>query len=208
MTTASSLAPLPGATTIAAFDLGSSSGSLGGVDFSSAPTSQVTTSNGITVAYSVPGQFWATNASGAYGQNAVLNSFLYTNPTNAGLIEVGGLSSGQQYTLQFIAADSRVGPDGRVYQIVGGANAGADVTGTSAQWRYAYQGLEQYGVISATFTADASGKVAFYSRNYSSDGTTAQGTQLNALHIMAVPEPSIALLGGVGLLCLLRRKRD
>lgn len=207
LTTSSSLAPQAGETTVAAFNISGATASLGGVSFTSSATGNYSTVGPITLAYSAPGVAWASGTSGAYAANTVLNSFGYTTQNN-GTLEFSGLTSGQQYTFQFILADSRSGgPDGRVIQLFGATLNGADVTGTSNQLRYAYQGQEQYGVVSATFTADASGKAAFVPRTFAADGTTAQGTQINAIQIIAVPEPAAALLGGLGALALLRRRR-
>lgn len=207
LTTTSSLAPTGGEAAVAAFNMNGGVASLGGVSFSGASGNSFHTSGPITMAYSVPGVAWATGATGFYSANTVLNSGEYTSQNN-GTLEFSGLTVGQNYTFQFILADSRAGgPDGRKVQIVGSTVNGATVTGSSSQLRYAYQGQEQYGVISATFTAD-SAKAAFMPQVFASNGTTAVGTQVNAIHIMAVPEPSsAALLGGLGLLALLRRRR-
>lgn len=207
LTTTSSLAAGPGESTVSAFNLNGGAASLGGVNFTAASPVGAFTSGTITLTYSVPSVAWAGGASGAYAANTVLNTFEWTG-SPGGMLEFSGLTFGQDYTFQFIVADSRAGgTDGRVVQIFGGTNGGASVTGTSTQLRYAYEGQEQYAVISATFTADASGKAAFIPRAFSPDGTTTVGTQVNAIHIMTVPEPSIALLSGLGVLGLLRRRR-
>jgi hypothetical protein len=210
LTSADSLAPTAG-TTAAAFNFAGAAASLGGVSFSAAAAGNFASAGGITIGFSVPGVSWAGGASGAYtipSTDAVLSSFEYTSGNN-GLLEVSGLTPGQAYTFQFILADQRSFNQPRQVQIVGGANNGADVTGTSNLFQYGYQGQDSYGAISATFTADSSGKAAFYPRTYASDGTTSVGTQLNALQIIAVPEPSsiLALIGGTGVLLGLRRRR-
>lgn len=211
LTTSSSLTPLPGATTIAAFDAGNggTSASLGGVTFSTAPVyAQTNTVGGITMGYSVPNVSWATNFSGTHS-SPVLSDIGYTGSAN-GVLEFSGLTNGQTYTFQFIAADNRGGTlNGRQFEIVGATVSGTTITPTgeqSAKYTYAYD-TGEYAVISATFTADATGKAAFLPRAYESNGTTSAGTQVNAVHIMAVPEPSVALLGGLGVLGLLRRRR-
>lgn len=210
LTSADSLAPIGGATTVAAFNLGGGVASLGGVNFTAANVGGYFSSAPITqAAFSAPGAAWGNNFTGAGFSNAVLNSFGWTSQNN-GTFEVAGLTSGQQYTFQFINADARTGgPDGRKFQITGATLNGAAVTGSSSQLRYAYVGADQYGLISATFTADASGKAAFVSSIFSSTDVAA-GAQLNAVHIMAVPEPSTYGLMGAGALAAVtavRRRR-
>ena len=207
LTTSDSLDPTGDEATVATFNMNGGNAALGGVNFAGAAAGWYVTNGGITMAYSVPGSSWAGGASGSFGSNAVLDSFELTYPSANGTLEFSGLTVGQEYTFQFIAADQRAGTDGRRLQIFGGTVGGADVSGSSDQLRFGYQTIAQYAVISASFTADASGKAAFLPRVFAADGVTSLGTQINAIHIMTVPEPTTALLGCFGSFALLLHRR-
>lgn len=215
-TTATSLAPPPGMQTVAAFNYGTPAATptvaaLGGVNFQGT-TADFTTVNGIRTVYSVPGVAFAVQAGPGFFPlgNDVLTYTGYTWPSADGRLEFEGLTIGQPYTFQFITADGRDinGVVGRQFEIVGAAGTNeygtSAVEGTSNKHTYAYTD-GQFGVITATFTAE-SANAWFLPRIYDSNGGAA-GTQINAVHIMTVPEPSAALLGGLGLLGLLRRRR-
>lgn len=116
---------------------------------------------------------------------------------------VGTLVEGAQYRVQLLLMDGRALANGRYLEVDGNyqgvyANGMTNVT---------------YGdglLVTGTFTADATLSQSFTLTVYESNGT-AGGSQLNALLLYEVPEPSaIVLLGTglLGLLCYARRKRS
>lgn len=115
-------------------------------------------------------------------------------------LDLNGFTVGQEYLVQFVVADNR--PDnwaiGRTITIDGvSANIASQ---DSSPLQYAY-GDGRYAVVTARFVANES-SFSFAPRvNNNSE------TQLNALNIVVIPEPSAALLGGMGVLALLRRRR-
>ncbi len=69
--------------------------------------------------------------------------------------------------------------------------------------------VNSFGTGTAAFTnlsTDASGTISFYYIRRSNDD--GDHVSVNDISITAIPEPSAALLGGVGLLFLLRRRRQ
>jgi hypothetical protein len=101
---------------------------------------------------------------------------------------------GQQYLVQFVFADTR--SDGGTLTLQG--NTG--VTGNSTDTTYSYTD-GRYLVVNAQFTADTA------DTTWIPNVSGGSGEQINAIRIVAIPEPSAALLGGLGLLALLRRRR-
>lgn len=128
---------------------------------------------------------------GAYGGNG-----------NAGTVTLTGLTIGYTYRIQALVYDGRgdTGIPGRTVAF-DGTNLGQYAFGVSGvTWG---NGLLATG----TFVADATTQ-SFTNEAFTSGGAS-RGGQLNALTLYqtAVPEPSAALLGGLGMLALLRRRR-
>jgi hypothetical protein len=162
------------------------------VDFKSLLfTQSVTLTNGITVD---PGGNFNFNAnagngtiSGNYG--AILGRQI--GGGNLSTIDLSGLSIGTEYQIQVFCMGgdtANVFVSGSPALAVGGGNNPGNTSG-----------FGKY--IVGTFTADATNQVLSFTAN------TSEPT-VNALTIGVIPEPSAALLGGLGLLGLLRRRRN
>ncbi|MFO1491379.1 MAG: hypothetical protein U1F77_05125 [Kiritimatiellia bacterium] len=158
-------------------------------------------SNGTLAAYhSTPGIAWANVATSTFdpvGGTALLHDGTWRSATSQ--VDVIGLTVGTAYEVQFVLADSRsgIGVEGRAVQLFGlGGNAGQN----SGVHTYAFSD-GRFTVVTAAFTADAT-TLGIEPRV--SDGGS--GSQINALRVVAVPEPGTAGLTGLSLL-ILRRLR-
>ncbi len=129
----------------------------------------------------------------------------YMNANAVGTVNLTGLTSGYTYRIQALVIDGR--PSDGVQTITGrtawfdGINQGVYANGIS--------GVTWGDGILATGTFVADGTTQSFTINTKSSGGNDTGGQLNALTLYqtAIPEPSAALLGGLGLLALLRRRR-
>lgn len=194
--------PVPGSTEIAAFNVGGGQTTYGGVTWLATNSSGngynvpvFNTATDIDFYWSQPNVLWAYTASGFYvGESSVLNDGGWYDSTNA-QIDLNGFTVGQKYLVQFVIADTRSFANGATVSLQGVSG----VTGNSTSAQYAYQ-TGEYLVVNAEFTAD-SASTAWKSI------TGGTGEQINAIRIVAIPEPSAALLGGLGMLALLRRRR-
>jgi hypothetical protein len=135
-----------------------------------------------------------TNARVPTGMEALLKGGVYDNNGSASFT-ISGLTSGKEYTIQLFVADYRNEalqwgqPYDRNQTITSGNTSGAlnflnNPTGPAS-------------FVVGKFTADATSQVFNIAAN--------QSAQINAISI--VPEPTAAMLGGLGFLCLLRRRR-
>jgi hypothetical protein len=129
--------------------------------------------------------------TGSFGTNGVASN-----------VNLTGLTSGHTYRIQALVYDGRGDPGipGRTVEF-DGINQGQYANGIfSVDWG---DGL----LVTGTFVADATTQ-DFTIETFNS-GSASTGGQLNAitLYQTAIPEPSTALLGGLGLLALLRRRR-
>lgn len=136
---------------------------------------------------------------------ALVNSGRYTDGATLETLNLTGLSIGQTYQVQFWVNDSRGASSGwsRTLQITAG-------TSTTLDYNVQNQGggLGQY--VLGSFTANATTQ-SFDLLGGHPSGSTSASTQLNGFqlrNITVAPEPSVILLGGAGLLVLLRRKRS
>ena len=138
---------------------------------------------------------------GFHEQNPISQTGTYGTVGTASTVNLTGLTTGYTYRIQALVYDGR---------------GTATITGRTVEFDGINQGQYANGVqnvtwgngllVTGTFVADSSSQnftiEAFY-------GTDSKGGQLNTLlvHQTAVPESSAALLGGIGMLALIRRRR-
>lgn len=112
-----------------------------------------------------------------------------------------GLTSGQQYLVQWWTNNSA---NGTIDSYLGLNNTTAtsnlNAVTLDANTTNVVGGLGQY--VTGTFTATGT------SQSMSLAATGTDAPLISAFQVRAVPEPSAALLGGLGLLALLRRRRN
>jgi hypothetical protein len=168
-------------TQILAENVGGAAQSFDGINF---------TAGTITFAGGTYGGFHEggkVSQTGTYGTNV------------ASTVNLTGLTTGYTYRVQALVYDGRSEVSGRTVNF-DGINQGVYANGVyNVTWG---NGL----LVTGTFVADAA------TQNFTIEafsGATSKGGQLNALALFqtAVPEPSAALLGGLGMLALLRRRR-
>jgi hypothetical protein len=159
------------------------------VDFKSLSTGQSEVlANGVTVAVT---DFNFTNAAGNGTIGGAFGTILGRHMgsfSGVPTVTLSGLTNGTRYQIQIFA----MGGDTQTVNITGGPGlsvGGGNNPGNSS-------GFGQYAV--GTFTADGP-----------TQSITIGGSEpvLNALTVGTIPEPSVTLLGGIGLLGLMRRRR-
>ncbi|MFC7337864.1 PEP-CTERM sorting domain-containing protein [Haloferula chungangensis] len=127
-------------------------------------------------------------------------------------IAITGLTPGQLYELQFMAIDDR-GTDVRNTIFGDGTQdyTASISAGTAGNILIRTNPAGQGSYVTGTFVADGSGNqdISIYgNRNADlSMNQVGSSAQINAFQLRAIPEPSVALLGGLGLIGLLRRRR-
>lgn len=190
---------------IVAGNVGGNATNFGAVNWLAMTAGNVqTNANGVDLNYSAPGQAWAATTGGFFsGGPSLLNDGAYSGSLQANAVDytitLSGLTIGTDYKVQFVLADNRDN-NGHATILAKGAN----VTGDSARYRYSYTD-GQFAVITASFTADATTASFQPGQRWGDDVPNA--TFLSGIQVLAVPEPSAVLLGGIGMLALLRRRR-
>jgi hypothetical protein len=183
-----------GVTSLAGADFGRTTGTTTvvnngdvNIEFKSLQSGQsAALSNGITVAAASAWENWGANGGisalpAPFG--TILDYNLGIEGATSATITLSGLVEGTQYQIQFFADST-----GSNSQTISATNVSGTMNSLTGQF------------VVGTFTADATSQVLTVTR--STDFGVA-----NALTIGVIPEPSAALLGGLGLLGLLRRRR-
>jgi hypothetical protein len=181
---------------VAAFDIGDTgSVSINGVNF--VGTQSTAWGVGFFSAYGQPSAVTGTS----YG--AALNTGMYQSGDGSsyqvflGAANIGtNLTVGQTYEVQIWFNDNRFGATPETMRFSAN-NTAPFVTLTSTATTSQY--------VIGTFTADAAPQNLYWTET----GSNFDGATINMFQIRAVPEPSAAtaLLGGFGLLGLIRRRR-
>ena len=147
--------------------------------------------------------------------NAAYQDLLEESTRNTALtseITYTGLTEDQQYQIQIWTADDRADTALVLSNGVGAALLGETGAVTLIQRNTSNSNAGQYAI--GVFTADASGEQSFDIQRYLDISTATPTTPspngnaiVNAIQLREIPEPSTALLGGIGMLALLRRRR-
>jgi hypothetical protein len=164
---------------------------VNGVAFS--PAAGNYTSTGFNGGYNdyLPMSFIGANDTEGQNYATLLDTAHYTSPNAASSFTFSNLTIGQNYLLQFWVADYRNSPEDRQLTLTAGNTSGVlhHLNNTGIQGMY----------VIGTFTADGLSQTVNVSDT--------NEAQINAVQLRAIPEPSAALLGGIGMLALLRRRR-
>lgn len=143
--------------------------------------------------------FTDKGANIAANQQSLMNDYLYLNGTQSSTITLSGFAANQQLDLVFYAQaiNSYSTTSGSTFTI------GSDVRSTSETATTIGSTLIEntdYVKFSGV-TANGAGVLTIAWSNVAGQGA------LNGMQVQLVPEPSAALLGGLGMLALLRRRR-
>lgn len=149
------------------------------------------------------GANWGTVGAGPLGSDPLFQSIAYGDSQTSGYtIGVTGLDAGKSYQLQFLFGDART-----AFQYIATVSVSDNLSPTpnTASTSALTFGGSALGDEFAMLTAVVSGSTSFTFTSPRGTGSGAPGT--SGLVVHSVPEPSAALLGGLGLLALLRRRR-
>lgn len=169
----------------------------GGVDWTGTFSDDVTV-GGVRVAHKTPEGYSPYGSSFLYPTNPTINLFSTGSHYDGGNTNIifEGLVAGQQYMAKFLFADSTSTTNGTLTLTSGEGN-----TGNSGPLSFEFRD-GRFLVVTAVWTADGPNDNFVRSLGSASYGA------LNAVQIVAIPEASAAsLLGAVGVLGLLRRRR-
>ncbi len=177
-------------TFVSAQNLGGAALTFDGISFAAGPAGTGNSFN-----------FSGSNFHAADGNTDLARFVAYRGNASLATVNLTGLTIGNTYRIQALVYDGRAIVNGRTASFDGN-NLGTFANGTADEWG---NGLLATG----TFVADASTQ-DFTIGVFNSAGTTLVSSQLSALTLYqtaAIPEPSAALLGGLSMLALLRRRR-
>jgi hypothetical protein len=146
---------------------------------------------GITFGSNNATAFYSSAATAAFAPSAT-----YGGGAGGVTVPLTGLTLGDIYRVQVLLFDGRTGAEGS-YVRMDDQNMGVYGNGSPGNWG---PGL----LVTGTFTADANTQNFNLKGNYAGGGVN---NMMNGILLHKVPEPSAALLGGLGLLALLRRRR-
>lgn len=144
--------------------------------------------------------------------------FANYNANGTATITFTNLLANTQYDFSAIGGRASGGNDGFIKVITGAFGAGGSdvdlLETTGGTGKYAdddlldtFSLLNDGTILNFSVISDGSGSIAFDFFEGQNDTDGGSSATFNALSITQIPEPSAALLGGLGLLFLLRRRR-
>ena len=159
----------------------------------------------------VNGTVGATAPFNTTGANRPTTDGIFVNQNSVGtsLITITGLTPSSVYDFSAIGGRASGGNNGFIKVITGAfGSGGSDIDLIdSDNLLDTFTLLNNATILNFQVTADSSGVVAFRFFENDAVNNADNSATFNALSITGVPEPSTALLGGLGLLALLRRRR-
>ena len=188
------------AAVVARFDLGDPQdlavapvGEIQWADVNSSNFDDPVSSNGVTLTITGTLQGWRQRSFTADpGANyAVVRDFVFTDSADTVTFTFAGLTANEEYFINFWSFDTGGNANSQAtWSVAGGSSiSGVHFTGSNAQ----------QSPYLLTGTADGVGSLEM--------SVSGANWRLNGAEISVIPEPSTALLGGLGLLALLRRRR-
>lgn len=144
-----------------------------------------------------------SNWSADGGANATIDLFdhyKHNGGTQTSVFSLSGLDNTKTYSIVIYSAQNAFGGRGGSWDLITGSYAGPDPQVSSGDQQTTFaEGVNYVRFNNITATG---GVISFTAAN-SLDGIAV----FNGFEIQSVPEPSAALLGGLGMLALLRRRR-
>lgn len=145
------------------------------------------------------------------GSNRPTVDGMYANYNTNGtaIITFTGLAANTQYDLSAIGGRASGSSNGYIKVLAGAAGAGAadiDLV-DSDDFLDTFSLLGDGTILDFSVTSNGAGVIEFEFFEGQNDDDGGTSATWNALSITEVPEPATALLGGLGLLLLLRRRR-
>lgn len=124
-----------------------------------------------------------------------------TNPVLVATFTFSGLQFNTQYSGLVWVFDNEQGNNGKSFNLTTAGSSGGGTTSiTNTQNTLAFAQTGPFDLVDFTSTETGTATIAMHS--------VAGGVSfVNGFQLTAIPEPSAALLGGLGLLALLRRRR-
>lgn len=164
-------------------------------------TTYSTDAGDITVAST--GSFFNRSAGGTYTDAPLMGDFTFLNSFGTMTLTLAGdgIASNTAYEIRFYSYDSQHGSTGGTVTYTG-------VSGTTGATAITYSNAGQNDPGFADTNSSLSSWISNNSGQIVIDVTGSnEGPRVNGLEITVIPEPSAALLGALGLLALLRRRR-
>lgn len=145
-------------------------------------------------------------SAGSIGSPSIglFNSYLHNNAGGAQTFSLSGLDMTKTYNIVIYSAQSGGWNRGGTFDLVAGTYVGPDPKSTTGDQQATFAEGINY-VRFDNITAAAGGIISFSGTNGPEGINIFNGFEIQS--VQAVPEPSAAMLGGLGLLLLVRRRR-